>query len=274
MIKARVAIGVLGAWFGMACGHGPWVTEVAGPDNQGALLIQCEGETSRCYSRAWAVCPGGYQLLSSDSRIDSSVSYTPRIGRSPPFPVTSETARTELLVRCKETDTARSQTPPDGALGYRFGESASDARAECEEQGNDWSESASGALCDGTAKAVDLPGRVGITFCVGKLCRLELVGRIATQMDVPWRSELERLEKKLSEKYGSPSQARKTVPGDCVGDGLLECLASGRASYVYQWQWKDGFLVWLMLTADAQTPALRVTYDARAIRAATRVVSF
>lgn len=251
MAAGSVAIG---------CEHEPSVTEVAGPDHRQALLVQCEGDSSGCYTRASAECPEGYELLSSDSHTESSISLLPPIGKGPQLLFHSETVRPELLIRCNETP----QGPglePDGALGYAFGDVAPRVKAECEEQGYEWTESQSGALCDGIPATLGLKGRLVFEFCGGGLCKLAVVGRIDARMDVAWRATLDRLEGRLEERYGSPWHTATHLPIECRNDKLLGCLGAMRSSVEYEWHWPSGTTLWLSLTGDGGRPAIEVRYD-------------
>ena len=65
----------------LSCVH---VTDVRGPDGEPAHLITCTGATHDCYDKATELCPGGYEIRSSDTR---------RNGPSSSF--------LEVLVSCK-----------------------------------------------------------------------------------------------------------------------------------------------------------------------------
>lgn len=152
--------------------------------------------------------------------------------------------------------------PPDSPLGYAFGTTLSEVRAQCLEQGHSFAYSTSDASCDGTPVSLGLPGRIGFKFCPERLCRVDVIGRVPASIDVSWRSEFDRFSGALMRRYGIPQFRNAVVPAGCEGDALLGCLANMKASYSRQWQWGDGSTVALLLTGVDESPALRIVYDA------------
>jgi len=173
---------------------------------------------------------------------------------------------TGMAARCATTEGHDGRSlvtkPPDSPAGYVFGEKMPEVQARCVEQGYAFSWSKEDAVCDGTPASIGLPGRMGFGFCNDKLCRVDVVGRIGARMDIPWRTEFERLSGTLAKRYGKPQHRDSTVPTDCKGDVFLKCLSGLRASHRHRWHWPDGTVLWLLLTGDSGAPALRVLYDA------------
>lgn len=247
-----------------------------GPDNSDSVLVQCGGSSQDCYERAARDCPDGYELLSSDTRTSTAMvpgmshTTTSVVGGSlvnntvtgPPGTV--QNSQLELLIRCKNAGPApdwNTSAPPDLALGYKLGGTPADGQATCERQGHSWTESASGGLCDGIAPSLSLDGRVGLAFCDGQVCRVDVMGHLASKIDVPWRHKLDRIREELSSHYGPPVRTQITTPDGCEDDHLLDCIVNGRAIRAYRWKWSSGPTIYLGLIAADGAPAIRIAYD-------------
>jgi len=59
----RIPLGVIGLAILAGCVQ---VHEVKGPDGKPALAVKC-GDATKCYQRAGALCPNGYDLVGNNN---------------------------------------------------------------------------------------------------------------------------------------------------------------------------------------------------------------
>lgn len=158
-------------------------------------------------------------------------------------------------------------TPPSGAVGFFFGVTRDAALASCSHHGGTFSEGSSGGgLCDA---AVKIPGLdletsyVGLEFCNGGLCFVSV--RISVEAK-ELLVTLGILKDQLIDRYGSPGSIEYKLPRECSTISTIAgCIEDGRARYRVDWQWGDGQMLQLAMTASGGAAGASVNYGSPAL---------
>lgn len=162
--------------------------------------------------------------------------------------------------------TAAPKPPPDGAVGFTFGQSASDAEAACTNAGFTWAPEATDHFqCSGTPTDLGLPSDVVLRFCDEKLCAAMVVVHVKSDESAPWIATTTRLRGALVAKYGRPETSEVKIPQDCA-DGFQACIQDERAAVHLEWTWPKGERIDLDIAkppTETAPTAIRLVYVKR-----------
>jgi len=131
--------------------------------------------------------------------------------------------------------------PPEGAAGFKFGQSKKDAMATCTLKGT-WKRAKPNYSCSKPAEDAGLEGPPVLSFCDDKVCAIG----IAYTPDVPefpaWDVAYTKMKDLLVSKHGEPTTAVDTVTDDCKNEKFVVCMEAGSAEKEVTWLWDNHFV--------------------------------
>jgi hypothetical protein len=151
---------------------------------------------------------------------------------------------------------AAASQPPEGAGGFRFGVTQTDAERACTQKGFTWKKEADGSICSGALVAIGAPAMVRVRFCGDNVCAMHV---LATPDAAQLAAKYDELYKSLRSRYGAPLEDREPTSTECARD-LKSCLASGKAPRGAAWKWPSGFRIEAKLASPASGPAVELIY--------------
>ncbi len=154
--------------------------------------------------------------------------------------------------------------PPEGAVGFTFGQTTEAASATCTGANHAWTPAGEGHFrCSATPTDMGLPADALLRFCESKLCAVMVTVKPAGEDGRVWNKALKQIRKALVQKYGKPDQSQSEVPSGCSGEKLLGCVRDGRVQLATEWEWPDGESIKLQLAKPAESSApigIRIIY--------------
>jgi hypothetical protein len=146
---------------------------------------------------------------------------------------------------------------PEGAGGFRFGETVAEAQSACTGGGHAWKRTGDDAECSSTLVPLGTSARATLRLCQDAVCGIELFVAEPAEKVV---TKYDELYSALEKKYGIPKQRRSEVVPACQSD-LKTCLSGAAAPAGAAWRWPDGNAIEVRLAALAGTPLVDLAYS-------------
>ena len=154
---------------------------------------------------------------------------------------------------------------PEGAVGYKFGDSVEQAATACSRAGGKWTSVEGKNSCDQVPSAVGFAGRAELTFCSDKLCALEIVAPFQNPTDDLVLERWRNTKRLLEAHYAGPTGGSDNLPPACTGR-LLDCLENKQVEFQLLWEWNSGTRIAMSVAGPRGDLALRIRYASRALR--------
>jgi hypothetical protein len=111
------------------------------------------------------------------------------------------------------------KSPPEGAVGFSFGQSPEEAAGVCTQAGHEWTPAHEAHFrCSSTPTAMGLPASSLVQFCSDGLCAVRVTIRPASEDGRVWTNAILEIQKILTQKYGKSDESDNSIPSACRGE--------------------------------------------------------
>jgi hypothetical protein len=143
-------------------------------------------------------------------------------------------------------------SPPEGAVGFRFGSTVAEAQQACVGAGHRWTAIENAHSCSGAGTPiVQSPASVYLVFCAERLCRIDIAVHPKGMDARAAVAVFGELRQAITGLYGTPIHSNIQVPDQCKAESaFLDCLRRGQARGDVRWQWPTGHAVALEVIVD------------------------
>jgi len=159
---------------------------------------------------------------------------------------------------------------PTGAGGFHFGQTRDDAQSACTGGNFEFSPTdKGGSRCSGLLAELGYKAAAELEFCGDAVCKIALVLDATTPGEELLKS-FRSLNTSLTKKYGEPAKKLTTLPSECTGAKVDECLKSGDIALSRTWSWPTAKVqLWLNQPNGAAEPRFVVLYSQKKSAEAT-----
>ena len=151
------------------------------------------------------------------------------------------------------------QEPPTKAAGFDFGASPADAAKACTDAAGRWQDGDSEGNCSKAPMGVGFDGRVVVSYCERKVCRVTALQDEPDEKALELRRSFIKIVDLLLTKYGKPKRAFIALSPKCRAD-LAGCLRAKEERQFAQWVWPNGFEIKTGLVPREQRIMLVLIY--------------